>query len=225
MELEELRELWEKLREQYQKDFGVPLIPLDDMLSVYAYHKSIRSAGCSMTTLINETTHSSQHASKLKSYIKEEKGITPPDLNTAFEPALTEWHNSLKQDDINYYVKTGKGTRREYEQIQKDYLRKGSEDPYRQKIDLQELEKQKENKEENKEENKKEDHIDEKIDEKKDAVEEIRKEADQEDIAILMEEPEAEKVEKALPEQLPQKWHLKSGIKRPRRQSGLVLPT
>ncbi len=204
MELEELRELWEKLREQYQKDFGVPLIPLDDMLSVYAYHKSIRSAGCSMTTLINETTHSSQHASKLKSYIKEEKGITPPDLNTAFEPALTEWHNSLKQDDINYYVKTGKGTRREYEQIQKDYLRKGSEDPYRQKIDLQELEKQKENKEENKEENKKEDHIDEKIDEKKDAVEEIRKEADQEDIAILMEEPEAEKVEKALPEQLPQ---------------------
>lgn len=101
MELEELRELWEELREQYQQDFGIQLISLENLLSVYMYYKSKNHSGCSMTTLINETTPSSKHASALKSYIKKAKGIKPSNLNSAFEPALTEWHNSLSQDDIN----------------------------------------------------------------------------------------------------------------------------
>ncbi len=203
MTFEKLQELWEKFREQYQRDFGDELMSLEKMLSVYAYHKSMTNGEYSMDKLLTEITHSNQHKMALKSYFKKEAGLPGAKLNYACAPVLSGWYISLSTDEKNKYVRTGGEVYHDYKKIQKEYLKTGKADSARQKIDLRELEKKAENKEE---ENKEA--------ENKEA--ENKEEAKENPVKIEKEQPEAEQ---ALQEQMPQEKEEEKEQIDPKRQA------
>lgn len=140
MTLEQLQKYWENFRERYQKEFGQELMSLEEMLSVYAYHRNTQRSDYAMTSLINEITHGSEQAFKLRGYFRKDAGLTGAKLNNEIVPVLSDWFISKNSKEKDEYAKAGEKLYNNYKKIQKESLKAENEN-FRQKIDLHELEK------------------------------------------------------------------------------------
>ena len=135
MTIEQLQELWEDFQQRYQKDFGQKLMSFEELMSVYTYRIKSRvgGAGYSMHRLIDDVTHSDNHAMKLRNYFKEKTGRSVRTMEPVFAQVLTDWYTAHSgASEREEYAEKGETLYKDYQDIHNTK----KEQPYREKIGL-----------------------------------------------------------------------------------------